>query len=186
MGIELNDFIQVHDNVLEPEVCQFLINLFETNQDKHDRVENNKKPSFTQFNLTANCKINNEIETIHNLLISKTIQHRNNYYEFVDKRVFPEKHSFEQFRLKRYNNDENDEFDTHVDVMDYTSARRYLAFLWYLNDVNDGGETLFVDKSIRPKVGTLLIFPPLWMFPHKGTKPISNPKYILSTYLHYN
>jgi hypothetical protein len=29
------------------------------------------------------------------------------------------------------------------------------------------------------------MFPPLWMFPHKGESPISNPKYIISTYLHY-
>jgi hypothetical protein len=110
---------------------------------------------------------------------------RNKYYEFVDKRVFPESHAFEQFRLKKYNNDGHDQFDVHVDVQDYASARRYLAFLWYLNDVQEGGDTVFKDFIVHPQRGRVLIFPPLWMFPHKGEPPISGPKYILSGYLHY-
>jgi len=48
-----------------------------------------------------------------------------------------------------------------------------------------GGETRFVDVMIKPKKGNLLVFPPLWMFPHAGLIPISSPKYIISTYLHY-
>jgi hypothetical protein len=183
--VELNDLIHVYENVLEPEICQYLIDLFDSNEDKQERIENDRKPNFTQFNLTANSKMNEEVEKVHNLLVSKTIQYRNDYYKCMDKRVFPEQHAFEQFRLKRYNTDGNDAFDTHVDVMDYSSARRYLAFLWYLNDVDEGGETIFVDKIIKPKTGSLLVFPPLWMYPHRGAEPISNPKYILSTYLHY-
>jgi hypothetical protein len=57
--------------------------------------------------------------------------------------------------------------------------------MWYLNDVETGGETVFKDLIIQPKKGTLLIFPPLWMFPHKGNAPIGESKYIMSTYLHY-
>jgi len=53
--------------------------------------------------------------------------------------------------------------------------------------VEEGGETYFtgIGKCIVPKRGRLLIFPPLWMFPHSGEEVISNTKYILSTYLHY-
>ena len=39
--------------------------------------------------------------------------------------------------------------------------------------------------KIDPKKGRLVMFPPMWMFPHNGKPPISGPKYILSTYLHY-
>ena len=59
--------------------------------------------------------------------------------------------------LKKY--DVGDSFDTHVDVSDYASARRWLAFLVYLNDNFTGGETEFVDgKMIHPKTGSVLIF----------------------------
>ena len=76
-------------------------------------------------------------------------------------------------------------FDTHVDVQDYASARRFLSFMWYLNDVDSGGKTVFNELTIDPKQGKLVVFPPLWMFPHRGEAPDDDPKYILSTYLHY-
>jgi len=57
----------------------------------------------------------------------------------------------------------------------------------YLNDVEEGGETYFpqLDVSITPKRGRALMFPANWMYFHQGKKPISNPKYIIGTYLHY-
>ena len=50
----LNDFIRVYDDVLDSETCEFLIEIFNSNSDKHERLDQEKKPSFTQFNLTAN------------------------------------------------------------------------------------------------------------------------------------
>jgi prolyl 4-hydroxylase len=185
MGIELNEFIQVYDNALESDICSFLISLFEQVTEKHERYDNEGKPNFTQFNLTENKIISEEVDKIHNHIIKKVFEYRDTYYQFIDKRVFPESHAFEQFRIKKYNIGGEDRFDTHVDVVDYASSRRFLSFFWYLNDVKSGGETVFKDLSISPKQGTLVIFPPLWTFPHKGNPPISNEKYLLSTYLHY-
>jgi hypothetical protein len=94
-------------------------------------------------------------------------------------------YAYEEFRIKKYNNDGQDAFDVHVDVMDHASAKRFLSFFWYLNDVEEGGETVFWNYKIQPKAGTLVVFPPMWMFPHAGNEPTSGPKYLLSTYLHY-
>jgi hypothetical protein len=185
MAIELNDLIHIYDDVLDFTTCDALIQLFESNSDKHERVELDKKPNFTQFNLTANCEQTEQIKNIHNLVISKVFEYKKKYYEFVDYRCFPTSHAFEQFRIKKYMNDGNDMFDTHVDVTDHESSRRFLSFVWYLNDVNVGGETVFSDLQIQPKTGRMVVFPPLWLFPHRGNRPISNEKYILSTYLHY-
>ena len=70
--------------------------------------------------------------------------------------------------------------------MNLLSCSRFLSFLWYLNDVNDGGHTIFNDMKIDARKGRLVIFPPMWMFPHMGEEPISNTKYIMSSYLRYN
>ena len=52
-----------------------------------------------------------------------------------------------------------------------------------LNDDFEGGETVFYpDVSIKPKKGSVLLFPPYWMFPHRGNPVIKGKKYILSTY----
>ena len=182
---ELNDFIHIYENALESDVCDFLVSLFEQTSDKHERFENEGKPNFTQFNLTENKEISSEVNQVHNHIIKNVFTYRDKYYEFIDTRVFPKDHAFEQFRIKKYNPGGEDRFDTHVDVLDYSSARRFLSFMWYLNDVQSGGETVFKDMIIQPKKGTLLVFPPLWLFPHKGNAPISGPKYIMSTYLHY-
>jgi hypothetical protein len=182
---ELNDLIQIYENVVDPSICQFLVDFFEKSTEKHEIIDKDKKPSFTQLNLTENREVNEEVNNIHNFFIQKTILYRDKYYEFIDKRVFPPQHAFEQYRIKRYNTGGEEMFDTHVDVMDHASSRRFLCFLWYLNDVEEGGNTVFKDLIIKPKVGTLLVFPPLWMYPHRGESPISNTKYIMSTYLHY-
>jgi prolyl 4-hydroxylase len=185
MAIELNDFIRVYDNALDHSTCDFLIKLFDDNEDEHEIVENNRKPNFTQFNLTKNISISTHVENAHNLLISNVFSYKKEYYNFVDERCFPKEHAFEQFRIKRYLNNDDQAFDCHVDVVDYDTSRRFLSFLWYLNDVEEGGETIFSDLRIKPSTGKLVVFPPLWMFPHIGKSPISNSKYILSTYLHY-
>lgn len=185
MVIELNDLIKVYDNVLSKDVCDSLISFFDENKDKHEKIDNNKCPSFTQINFTENHKIDANIEELHKKVLSKVLEHKKLYYEYIDSRCFPEQNSFEQFRIKKYLNNKEELFDTHVDVKDYSSARRYLSFLFYLNDVEEGGETIFTGMEIKPKVGRLLVFPPLWMYPHKGCIPKSNSKYILSTYLHY-
>lgn len=185
MVVELNDLIHVYENILDSNICNFLIDVFDQFPDKHERHDNDGKPNFTQFNLTKNRELSDEINQVHNHLIRKTIEYRDKYYEFIDSRVFPQEHAFEEFRIKKYNADGIDQFDTHVDVVDYGTARRYLSFLWYLNDVNEGGKTVFNEIEIQPKQGTLMMFPPMWMYPHKGEPPISGSKYIISTYLHY-
>jgi prolyl 4-hydroxylase len=86
--------------------------------------------------------------------------------------------------LKRYQPAGHDRFQLHFDSI-YSVANRYLVFLWYLNDVAEGGETRFpqLGISVKPATGRLLIFPPYWMYQHEGAPPQSGDKFILSTYL---
>jgi len=180
-----SSFIRIHNNALEDDVCDYLINLYEKNSDLWERVDNNRKPNFTQFNLTLHSNKSEEISYINNYIISRFSIFKDDYINFFGQNYFPLDYAYEEFRIKKYNNDGNDEFEYHVDVMDHVSSKRFVAFLWYLNDVEIGGETCFWDYKIHPKKGNLIIFPPTWMFPHCGKEPISNPKYIMSTYLHY-
>ena len=83
------------------------------------------------------------------------------------------------------NNNGNEKFDEHVDVTDYNSSLRAVAFLFYLND-NDGN-TLFPlhNLNIKPVSGRVIVFPPTWEYPHTGLPPKNDSKYIMSTYIHY-
>ena len=86
--------------------------------------------------------------------------------------------------IKRYRPGHNERFQLHFDSINEV-ANRYLVFLWYLNDVADGGETRFpdIDVEVRPRAGRLVMFPPFWMYQHEAPPPRSGDKYILSTYL---
>jgi len=182
---KLSDLIRVYENSLDPKICNLLIEKFEDLENKQEKVKLQNRPNFTQVNLTEICNESTELNYLHQFLLKTTIDYKKKYCNFFGDWKFPRKHGFEQFRIKRYLNNNDDVFERHVDVNDYVSARRYLSFFWYLNDVDCGGETIFDDLTIKPETGKLVIFPPMWMFPHSGEKPISNTKYIISTYLHY-
>ena len=104
----------------------------------------------------------------------------------IHEKALPEKSVWEEIRIKRYRAGRGNFLD-HVDVGDYISARRFLVFFVYLNNVDFGGETEFptFDLQVSPECGTILIFPATWTYLHRGNTPISNDKYILGSYKHY-
>lgn len=57
---------------------------------------------------------------------------------------------------------------------------RLIAWMIYLNDVSDGGETYFryQDIKITPEVGSFLIWPAYWTHPHNGIISHTQNKYI--------
>jgi len=179
--VALNDFIQTHENAIDSDTCDFLIQLFEQNP---EYCENEEGQSYSQFNLTEVRELSEEVNKIHNDLIRNVYKHRDEYYECYDKRVFPDSHAFEKFKIQRFMPNEDNENDTYVDVQDYTSAKRFLCFMWYLSH-NEAGQDEFLDLFIQPEKGKLVVYPSLWLFPHKKITPVNEPQYILKTYLHY-
>lgn len=65
------------------------------------------------------------------------------------------------------------------------ALHRVLLWMYYLNDVSEGGGTSFYyqDKTIAPKQGTLVIAPASFTHTHRGEVPISNDKYILTSWI---
>jgi hypothetical protein len=178
----LNDFIQIHENAINLDTCEFLVELFEQNPEYRESEDN---LNYSQFNLTDVKGLSEEVNKVHNELIQNVFKYRDEYYDTFDKRVFPKTHAFEKFKIQRFMPDEEeDDTETYVDVQDYTSARRFLCFMWYLND-NEAGQDEFLDLFIQPEKGKLVIYPSLWLFPHKKIAPVKESQYILRTYLHY-
>ena len=56
---------------------------------------------------------------------------------------------------------------------------RMLTFIWYLNDITEGGYTEFnTGFKVQPQTGKLVIFPGLWPWVHRGVAPKSEVKYL--------
>lgn len=70
----------------------------------------------------------------------------------------------------------------HIEQSPGYQANRLLVWSIYLNDVENGGETefLYQQRKIKPKTGTLVIWPAGVTHPHRGNPPYSNDKFILT------
>lgn len=66
-----------------------------------------------------------------------------------------------------------------------TREHRVATFIFYLNTVESGGETEFMDTfRVKPETGKLVLFPACWAYYHRGKMPISNYKYIITGWLY--
>jgi hypothetical protein len=90
-------------------------------------------------------------------------------------------------KIKRYDMGSNDRFVPHVDVASLLNSHRALGMIVYLNDVLEGGDTIFEcrEKPVRPVRGRCVLFPPLWMYKHEAIPAVSANKYILQAYARY-
>ena len=181
MKLQKNNFhtVRHYNDILPNEVCDALIEMFEVNTQGHEKINENHKPCFTQLN------INLDIPSLVPGLVQYTKLAYKKYSGDIQSPYLPTLDYMEEFRIKRYCPGGEERFDEHVDVTDHASARRSVAFLFYLNDCN--GNTVFPKQglNIKPKRGKVVVFPPTWEYPHSGLAPKDRNKYILSTYIHY-
>ncbi len=170
-----SEFIRVYDNVFSETLCS---QLRDSVDEENERVEKDHKPNFYQRNIGTDPQYSGLYQNFRSL--GMTYLSDLGY----ESDILPLKYGFEELRIKKY--EVGDSFDKHIDAADYISAKRWIAFLVYLNDDFKGGETRFYNpnRTIKPKRGSVLIFPPLWTHPHAGLPVKKGKKYILTTYFH--
>ena len=180
----MKKYIKTYNNVLSLTQCNDLIQKFEVSKDQQVSTDLDNHRHFTEININQHKDWSNQVQGVYGSLRPYVEKYKQDC-NIADKQ-WPEKFGFEQIRFKRYLPNDKDEFKEHVDVGDYSSARRFLVFFLYLND-NFGGHTSFseYDTTVQPKAGRLLMFPPTWTYLHTGHKPIETSKYIIGSYLHY-
>ena len=75
----------------------------------------------------------------------------------------------------------------HSERTTLATSHRVLAWMTYLNDVEDGGATHFVhqDLEVQPKQGRTLIWPAEWTHAHQAKVLNSGVKYIITGWMHF-
>lgn len=73
----------------------------------------------------------------------------------------------------------------HVEKSSIESRNRIMAFMLYLNTIDEGGETefLYQNKRIKAEKDKLLIWPSGYTHLHRGNPPISNSKYVITGWI---
>jgi hypothetical protein len=79
-------------------------------------------------------------------------------------------------------------FKWHFDALGPGTWDRQLAMVIYLNSVDAGGETCFHRQNLKfkPIAGDALIFPTFWTHAHCGEVPVSEDKYIISSFISFD
>ena len=192
---KLIDYIGIYDSILEPKLCQKLIELFE---DNNSNVEDQTTGMYTKDFLKRKgtemeISTNSEFIRLYNRVVLDGIFYSLELYKKQTGDIHDVIHmnstecTLEKFRLRKYK--QNDGFfSSHIDIINSDTSNRFLVIMFYLNTVQDGGETLFTHLGInvKPKEGRVLIFNPSFMFPHTGNTPLSDDKFTLQTYLWYS
>ena len=182
---DLRSYVQTFDGALPVVFCRQLIASFEQTTAQHVVRRPGWRAgldasSWTELDVSALAD-----EAFKGFFYKQIDDHLGIYNQRLGLTIpVPPTPRISEMRIKRYEPGTGDGFQPHFDAI-YEQAHRYLVFLWYLNDVEEGGETEFCDLAIKipARTGKLLVFPPYWMFQHAGRPPLSGNKYILSMYL---
>lgn len=196
----MDKLIFINKESLDSSVCDKIVEYFELCDREHYEGivgYNNKEVLNKTVKYSVDLSIPNiPLESslwygIHNILTTELKRNIENYYNNIDptNQIF---HSdklhnnlfFNGFLITKYK-ENNGVFKLHNDFHMEAHSRRLFNFIWYLNDVKDGGETEFYNGyKITPEKGKLVLFPSEWFFSHKGNIPKSNDKYIITGWIY--
>ena len=90
------------------------------------------------------------------------------------------------FNIQKYSR--GDHFASlHSERTSLDTLHRLFAWMTYLNDVDDGGQTNFSHYGIKikPETGKTLIWPAEWTHAHTGEVLKSGTKYIVTGWIHF-
>jgi len=194
--MNLSDLIYIRHNVLDREFCNSIIEKFNADDRKStgligDGYINEDIKKSLDLNISKYDDWSEEDKVFEKSFsdnIKLYIDYLQNFTKsFEDYDInLPSLDFRDRGYLVRVYNKGEGYFNWHNDFSFYKdSGFRLLTLIWYLNNVEEGGQTEFIDGTIiKPKRGSVLIFPTSWYLAHRGKMPISNKKYIVTGWLH--
>lgn len=186
-GVNNDNYIQIYENALSSEICDEIIKTFEENKSLHN---DGTTLSGLNYNMKKTKELNMSSEPliVYDELLFKSLN--DNLKKYLNKISNINMLSFDindsGYNVQKYIANEglyNTHHDSYTTILNNKIKTRVITYLWYLNDIHIGGETVFNDFKIKPKQGSLLLFPATWTYPHSGSMPISNDKYIITGWL---
>ena len=191
-----DNFIKVFDGALSQAQCRQLVHLFENSPHYVGNIirdgqviidyEGKKASEFDVSGSTSNATW-----AAVDLALLQIATKYLNLYESINPalRNFGTPFGDEGFRIKRYKNDGTEHHAFHIDSGTelLCKPRRVIAFILYLNGVDEGGETVFLQqgKRVKPACGRAVIFPTSFNYVHAGRRPVSNTKYNVINFVTY-
>ena len=179
-------------NIKDSELCKKIINLFEYRKDLQTTgvtgvgKKDEKIKKSIDISLSPNSLSNKEFDCIKVYMnkLQECYQDYKDQWPFLKNNI--ETLDIPAFNIQKY------EIGGHFNMMhceraNLQSMHRVFAWMTYLNDVEDGGETYFdhFDLRVKPSEGKTLIWPAEWTHAHRGEVLNKGNKYIITGWMHF-
>ena len=203
MKVKFKDFIGVFEGAVPPEVCDKFIDYFK-GWKKHDLVfnrqiaenaprheKNDEAFAFAEhFHKKPNSVLDEMIVSDEAMgMFDKYSQaFRRCFFEYTQEYSMVQTLTCCVYYSKIQKTKPGEGYHVwHFERDSLLCAARAFAFMVYLNDVEEGGETEFLYQKMRvtPRKGTVVIWPSDWTHTHRGNPPLSGDKYIYTGWLEY-
>lgn len=205
--MKFNETLGVFEGAISPELCDEIVSRFnnaqlrgETYTGQSGSGENNEIKSSTDFDLLSSTLEDDImfgfdfISQLNDIVVNDYLGN----FPHQDKdnpvtQLFSSDTFYELLQIQKYDKGQGHYNAWHAETGTYEMSRRLFSFLLYLNDVEEGGETdfLYIENedgemmTIKPQKGKILIHPASFPYVHRGRTPVSDDKYILTTWLSY-
>jgi hypothetical protein len=206
MSFNLETYFYINQHSLSKEICNDIINYFEAETDTYQGVtgaglnkdikdtldfqipnkNENTSSRWSKIRTLLEKELNNNVKKyVKCINDSVSIEEEESHHKY---KVFNKYVSFETLQIQKYQKSKG-RYIYHNDFSTDWKEKKYrvITFLWYLNTIEEGGETEFWNTyKVKPETGKLLLFPATWTYPHRGMMPISDNKYIITGWLYLN
>jgi hypothetical protein len=184
-----DNFIGIFDNFFPKRTINSLLEYY-----------NNAEKNFLTFGRDDKEKVDDNTVSLQSFQ-QNPIPLRYNTQEFIEvfyKDIFK---LFEQKFVHLKNTGQHSIFDVkiqktlpsqgyhawHTEVLHRRDSLRFLTFILYLNDVEEGGETefLYQQTRIKPVENRFVLWPAGMTHIHRGNPPLKGEKYILTGWVEW-
>tara|TARA_R100001086_G_scaffold86784_1_gene42352 strand:- start:845 stop:1480 length:636 start_codon:yes stop_codon:yes gene_type:complete len=187
---DANSFIEVYDNLASDDYCDRMVTKWEhiKNKSSNNELIGNRyvqdgrenfgaknRKDFSFFFHTNSFDTLDLAEETNNILNEAIQRYCDVYPSFAMLNVLSQAIKVQKTPPK------GGFYSWHCEQKDGESVNRVLAWTIYLNDIPEGeGETEFLElgMKLRPKKGTVCLFPASWTHTHRGNPVYTTDKYI--------
>lgn len=186
----MDDFILIRDNTFSEEMCQEYVDLFKTYEEQNllmsrQEQRDGLKTQKDDFNAVSNHGFHFNLESGE--LGNKTIEMiKEGLKEYTDQYQVLVNTNLALRHFKIQKTVKGGGYHVwHFESGSFEVAPRVLTYIVYLNDVEEGGETefLYQSKRVKPKQGTMVLWPGSFTHAHRGNPPLTNEKYVLTGWI---
>ena len=172
------DLVMERNGFLDPEFCKEIIDKFENDPRKSQGITGNTEKTDLKFSIDLNITPLKEWNEIIEKLDLYIKQAHSLYIEWLEIMLPSVHNKIKNSKHVGFQIQKSGKYGWHHDSAKDEYGDRLITFIWYLNDISDGGETDFVYKKVKPQTGKLVFFPATWDYLHAGLE--TENKYIIT------